>query len=367
MSRLTDRLVRLARGFSFLFAVLVIFVILVDFFSGRCTPRPEIVSAISDVSVSRLEEDVAALSRIGSRFEVVEKGAGIRLPPSMPPHLRRINQFLKPRGFAMASGTEREEKLDYLVDSLRSIGLECREHPFDSGRLGKGINLIAEVRGGVQPEKIIDVTAHYDAYPGSPGADDNHSAVAGVLEIARLVARKDTAPGKTIRFLFFDFEEWGLLGSRAAVESMMRGELERPEVCLNLEMIGYFSDEPGSQLTPIRIPFIFDPPRQGNTIVTVGNLRSYRFGRRLDGIFRAYVPGLPVFSVTRLGDFLGNASRSDHFSYWERGVPAMMLTDTADFRNPNYHKPTDVPASLDYDRMAMVVRGAAAFVLDWAY
>lgn len=367
MSRLTGAFLRFARGFSILLIGLALLVALVDFQAGRCTRRPEIVRAISGVNVSQLKEDVKALSRIGPRFDVVEKGSGIRLPLSMTPELRRINQFLKPQGFAMPSGVEREEKLRYLEESLGSIGLESREHTFDSGRLGMGINLISEVRGSRQPEKIIDVTAHYDAYPGSPGADDNHSAVAGVLEIARLVTREKTGPGKTIRFIFFDLEEWGLLGSRAAVDSMMRGKLESAEVCLNLEMIGYFSDEPGSQQTPIRIPFFFDPPRQGNTIVTVGNLRSYRFGRRLDGIIGAYVPELPVFSVTRLGDLFSNASRSDHFSYWERGLPAMMLTDTANFRNPNYHEPSDLPETLDYERMALAVQGAAAFVLDWAY
>lgn len=367
MSRLTGRLVVFAKRSFFVIAGLAIAFALVDYLAGRCTTRPDVARVISGVNTSQLKQDVEVLSRIGSRFDVVEKGSGIRLPLSMSPKLRRINQFLKPRGFAMSSGNARADKLEYLEDSLRTIGLECREHTFDSGRLGTGINLIAEVRGSESPEKIIDVTAHYDAYPGSPGADDNHSAVAGVLEIARLVTGEKTGPGKTIRFIFFDLEEWGLLGSRAAVDSMMKGELERPEVCLNLEMIGFFSDEPDSQLTPIRIPFFFDPPRQGNTIVTVGNLRSYRYGRRLDGVFGAYVPELPLFSVTRLGDLFSNASRSDHFSYWEKRMPAMMLTDTANFRNPNYHEPTDRPETLDYERMGLVVRGAAAFVLDWAY
>ncbi|MDF1751305.1 MAG: M20/M25/M40 family metallo-hydrolase [Verrucomicrobiales bacterium] len=337
----------------------------VDFGAGRCPLKSEISDAVSGVSRENLRRHVESLSAVGSRFKRVEKGAGIRADRSLPESIQQINRDLNPYGLALTGGKERDTKLTYLEDELRAIGLTPRRVTFETEKIGTGINLITTLTGKSRPEKIIDVTAHYDTVAGSPGADDNNSGVAGVLEIARILTKQDELE-KTVRFVFFDFEELGLVGSRAFVKSIDAGKHPRPELCLNLEMIGYFVDTPDSQQSPARIPILFEPPTVGNTIVTVGNFNTYRHGRRLDGTYRRYVPDLPVFSVSRWGDLLGNASRSDHYSYWEAEIPALMLTDTANFRNPHYHKPTDRPETLDFDRMKKVVQGAAAFVLDWA-
>jgi Zn-dependent M28 family amino/carboxypeptidase len=311
-----------------------------------------------------LEKHIRHLSEIGSRFQIVEKGPGIRPNPDETEELRAVNRKLKPLGLAYVTGKRQERKLQYLEGELTKLKIPSRRMEFETSRYGKGVNLIAEITGEKFPVQVLDITAHYDTYPNSPGADDNNSGVAGVLEIARIVKGRNGIE-RTVRLVFFDLEEQGLIGSRAYLERVKSGRIPRPVSCLNLEMIGYFSDLPGSQDTPSRIPVLFDPPRVGNTIVTVGNFRSYRWGRRLDGIFDGYAPDLPVFRISRWGDLMGNASRSDHYSYWEAGIPAVMLTDTANFRNPNYHKASDLPETVDFERIAKVTRGAAAYVLDW--
>ena len=195
---------------------------------------------------------------------------------------------------------------------------------------------------------------------GSPGADDNASGVAALLELARLLA--GTALPRTVRFVAFANEEAPFfygdeMGSNLyAARAHAQGE--RIEAMLSLETVGYFTDQPGSQRYPF--PFSLFYPDTGNFIGFVGNLSSRRLVRRVIGAFRVST-AFPSEGVAAPSGMEG-VHWSDHWSFWEAGYPAIMVTDTAPFRYPHYHTATDTPEQLDYTGLARVTGGLAEVV-----
>ena len=252
--------------------------------------------------------------------------------------------------------------LNYLQSELAGYGYDVRRESFDEQP--HDVNLLAQVAGCEQPESVIELGAHYDTVPGSAGADDNASAVAGLLEIARMYS--DLACGRTVRFCLFGAEESGLRGSHAHVDAIKRNENERVEGILVFEMIGYRTRQPRTQRTPIRIPLILSPPRVGDFICVVSNFRSRSLAARLHQAARRYVPDLRLFVVKRLGGVVKDGARSDHRPYWNDRRRGIMITDTANFRNPHYHKPSDLPETLDYEFIVQVTRATAAMLLEWS-
>lgn len=217
-------------------------------------------------------------------------------------------------------------------------------------------NIIVEVRGRVVPDEVLLVGAHVDAVPGSPGADDNGSGVAALLEAARVLRHMPLK--RTVRLAFFNLEETGLQGSRHHLRQWRR---ERPGERLigmvSLEMLGYYSDRPGSQRSPIPpIEGLFDPPTVGNFLGIATISRYGEFARAWARGMQAAEPTLPVVVADMFPipppDFL----RSDHAPFLLAGYPALMLTDTANFRNPHYHRPTDTVETLDRRRYMQAVR-----------
>jgi peptidase M28-like protein len=230
---------------------------------------------------------------------------------------------------------------DLVADELRSFGY--RVSLTDSCD-----NVVALPAEGVAPTLV---GAHYDSVPGTPGADDNASAVAVLLESARELAGQ--AP---VGFVAFNREEEGLLGSREFAEHLPANLPTRPERIHVLEMLGYCSREEGSQVSPL--PFkLPGMPTVGDFL---GVLADHRSRRLLDQVVRCGrgLPGGPrvvglkaLFGAQRC---LPNLERSDHAPFWAQGVPALMWTDTAEFRNANYHLPSDTPETLDYGFMASI-------------
>ncbi|MBL0922198.1 MAG: M20/M25/M40 family metallo-hydrolase [Phycisphaerales bacterium] len=228
-------------------------------------------------------------------------------------------------------------------------------------------NIYVELPGRVRPEEVIIVGAHFDAREDTPGADDNASGVAGVLELARTL--RDRPMERTVRLVFFNLEEVGLIGARehaAWTRERIDSGAEKVVGMVSVEMIGYFCDEPGCQKSPIpAIPGVFTPPDKGDSIVVVATQASAAFARALGAGMRASEPRMPVFMldfVPGRGETIPDVRRSDHAEFWDIGAPAVMLTDTSEFRNPNYHKPTDTIETLDLERMTQVVRGLAGAV-----
>jgi Zn-dependent M28 family amino/carboxypeptidase len=225
-------------------------------------------------------------------------------------------------------------------------------------------NLEATLQGSARADEIVVVGAHYDTAEGTPGADDNGSGVAGVLELARSFAGKPA--GRTIRFVFFGTEEppsfpTGAMGSRHYADRA-RARGDRIVAMLSIESIGYYSTEPGSQRYPFPLNLLY--PDVGDFIGFVSNLRSGPLVRRAIATFRRAVP-FPTQGAA-VPSWVPGVSWSDHWSFWQQGYQAIMITDTAPFRNPFYHTAGDTPDKLDYGRMARVVDGLQAVVSDLA-
>ena len=296
----------------------------------------------------------------------------IRVPPYSSPvsevraaHLMSHVEALTEIGPRPQGDVEQTERtLDYLEEQLISYGLQVQAHRLETRLYGEVVNLIATKRGTEEPERFIEIGAHYDTVANSPGADDNSSGVAGVLECARILAPLSLK--RSVRFCLFGAEEIDLIGSFLHVRSLGDRKDETVEGTFILEMIGYFTEAEDSQHAPIRIPLIAYLPHKGNFIAVVGNFSSGWLGNLYEDAADRYAPGLRYFSANRIGGFFADAARSDHFPYWQAERDAIMITDTANFRNKNYHKPTDTPDTLNPIFMERVTQAMVAAALMWA-
>ncbi len=216
-------------------------------------------------------------------------------------------------------------------------------------------NLEVERKGTRRPQEIVIVGAHYDSAPGSPGADDNGSGVAALLALAARFAR--AGPGRTIRFVAFVNEEppffhTDQMGSLVYAREL-KSRRERVVAMYSLESLGYFTDEPGSQHYPA--PFSLLYPSTGSFVGFVGNVGSMGLVRRAVKDFREVAK--VASEGAAIPGFVIGVGWSDQWSFWREGYPGLMVTDTAAFRNPNYHTSDDKPGTLDYDRLALAVIG----------
>lgn len=213
-------------------------------------------------------------------------------------------------------------------------------------------NLVAELRGTRRPEEIVVVAAHLDAY--FAGADDNSSGVAALLEIARLASEQRFT--RTLRFVAFDLEERGSIGSTRYVES---GLALGVVAVIVLECLGYADDTAGSQDSIPGLPL----GDVGDFLAVVGNENSVRLAQRVLAINQEW-DFMRLVGVIGGGDSIfpltSALTRSDNGPFWLHGIPALMFTDTADLRNPNYHKPSDTAATLDPHFLGNATRVAAA-------
>lgn len=255
--------------------------------------------------------------------------------------------------------SEIEAAADYIRDRFEEYGYKLEIQDFQSG--GKMVkNLAVELPGNDIPEDIIVVGAHYDSVHGSPGANDNGTGVAAVLELSRLL--KDEQLNRTVRLVAFANEEPPFFYSKEMGSQIYaarsREREERIIAMLSLETIGYYSDMPGSQHYPF--PFNLFYPNTANFIGFVGNLSSRKLVRRSVDAFRR-TTAFPSEGVAAPGWITG-IGWSDHLSFWQAGYRAIMVTDTALFRYAHYHSPTDTPDKIDYSRTARVVNGLSDVV-----
>lgn len=254
-----------------------------------------------------------------------------------------------------------EDAASLIESSLRSAGYQPVRQTFEAGSSVVS-NIEAELSGASSAHEIVIIGAHYDSVPGSPGADDNASGVAALLEIARRM--KATKPARTIRFVAFVNEEPPFfttpsMGSyQYAERSSARGE--NIVAMISLETIGYYSDEKRSQSYPAGLaPFY---PFTADFIAIVGNRKSRDLVNRTAQVFRE-ASDVPA-EAAALPELIPQIGWSDQWAFWQFGWPGIMITDTAPFRNPHYHRPSDTAGTLDYDRLARVVEGLTAVVPD---
>ena len=248
----------------------------------------------------------------------------------------------------------------YIEETFTRAGLATHSYPYRvEGRQVR--NLEAEIRGRNKPAEIILIGAHYDSLHGTVGANDNGSGVAVLLELATYFSNQK--PSRTLRFTAFVNEEppffkTSRMGSRVYVEQGLAPG-EKIAGMLSLETIGYYSSQPGSQKFPLPLLRFFYPNR-GDFLAMVGNWSSRRLLKRSLLAFRreAALPSEGIIAPR----WLPGIDWSDHWSFWEIGAPAIMLTDTAPYRYPHYHKSTDTADKLDYAAMARISRGLQAVI-----
>jgi len=242
----------------------------------------------------------------------------------------------------------------YIESELRSLGYAVVSQEFSAG--GRAYrNLEATLAGTTLRHEVVVLGAHYDTAEGALGADDNASGVAGVLELARRLAHDPQAC--TVRFVFFPNEEppsfaTGDMGSRHYAQAA-RARNDRIVAMLSIESIGYYDTGKGSQRYPFPLNLAY--PDVGDFIGFVSNLKSRAVLHRAIGAFRAHARFPTQGAATPA--WVPGVWWSDHWAFWREGYRAIMITDTAPYRNPFYHSPQDAPDKLDYDRMARVVDG----------
>jgi hypothetical protein len=287
-------------------------------------------------------------------------------PPPLRPKQLALRDALR-RDVALLAGDIGERNVfnptayaraaDAIEQSLRDAGYATSRQTFDvDGVLCA--NVIAELRR--TSDEIVIVGAHYDTIDGSPGADDNASGVAAMLALARAFA--NARPRRTLRFVAFANEEppyfrTSEMGSWLYARRC-REQNENLVAMLCLEAIGYFSDAPHSQEYPAMLEHVY--PDEASFIAFASNVGSRALLRRVIDTFRAHA-SVPSEGGA-LPEEVTGVAWSDQWAFWQFGYEAVMVTDTALFRNPTYHSDADTPETLDYDRFALVVDGLEAVV-----
>lgn len=235
----------------------------------------------------------------------------------------------------------------------QEIPFELQGYDHEGNRFN---NIVVSLDGDSRSEETIIIGAHYDTVSGTPGADDNASAVAVLLELCR--ALKDYRPERTLKLVFFVLEEppafmTPAMGSYVyAAQARERGE--NIVGMVSLEMVGYFNEAEGSQAYPVPgLNWLF--PDRGTFIGVVGNVSSRELTLAVAEALKAG-SGLPVEHLVAL-PFIPGIGSSDHGSFWKMGFRAVMVTDTAFYRNPNYHGEKDTIETLRFDKMSGLVRG----------
>jgi Zn-dependent M28 family amino/carboxypeptidase len=266
--------------------------------------------------------------------------------------VRTLCEDLSPRWYLEPGSMDRAA--NWIAERFRATDFEVTEQTFRIPE-GEFRNVIATLRGRAPEAGVVVIGAHYDAYGGLPGADDNASGVAVLLELARtLPARERDRTLILVAFAneeppFFTTEEMG----SCHFARRLADEGTDVDLAIALDLVGYFSEEPGSQGPRASLLRLYRPSR-GDFIAVVGDLGSSRPLRRVKRGMRA-ANALPVASF-RAPKIVSGVDWSDHYWFRRLGMPAVMVTDTAFLRNPNYHTRGDTPETLDYERMAGVVQ-----------
>ncbi len=292
--------------------------------------------------------------------------SGEASPERLEEHVRTLSEKMIPRDGDHIQNLDRAA--DYIRGHLEESGGRLTEQSYTikewnqrNQQVAKGPyrNVIASF-GPEAGERLI-IGAHYDADGPYPGADDNASGVAALLELARLL--KERPPSLRTDLVAYTLEEPPYFGQEemgsAVHAASLAKEGVRVRLMVSLEMLGYFSDEPGSQKYPVPIMKALYPSR-GNYLALIGRVGSLGRCWALKKRMREASP-LPVRILTA-PSFLPGVDFSDHRNFWRHGYPAVMLTDTSSYRNPHYHTPQDTADKLDYERMAQAAQGVLAII-----
>ncbi|MFC1766500.1 M28 family peptidase [Planctomycetota bacterium] len=312
-----------------------------------CTSSPEahIVQLVNQVESPKLRKHVSLLSDIGSRYRWATDDKGVSYWSTPDKEIQT-------------------KKLAYITACLESYGYKIGRAKFNAppNMGGSCINVFAMKMGKTHPDRYMELAAHYDTLE-TAGADDNCSGVAAVLEVARILSVVKTE--RSVRFCFFDLEEMGYQysGSRHHVALIERRELpgETFDGAIICDAIAFTAQK---QETPLRIPLLFNPPKTGDFVLVLGNQNSAGIASDFKKASRNYASQLSCFKTALIGSLLKDSTRGDHVSYWEQGLPAILITDTGPYRNPNYHKSSDTIDTLDFDFLTKTTKATVSTLLE---
>jgi Zn-dependent M28 family amino/carboxypeptidase len=280
-------------------------------------------------------------------------------PEKLLEHVSSLSSISPGRNFENPG--QLEKAATYIEAQLLSYGLNPENQTFlVEGKVFRNI----VVRFGKKEGKLLVIGAHYDTCGEQPGADDNASGVAGLLEISALLAKLPQQELAPVELVFYTLEEppnfrTSNMGSYVHAASLAAKGIKIRGM-ISLEMIGYFTEEKGSQKFPLRVLKLFYPSR-GNFIAFVGKTGQGHFVRRAKRKMRGPCP-VSICTINAPSKIPG-IDFSDHLNYWKFGYKAMMITDTSFYRNFEYHKNGDTPERLDYKKMAGVVEGVIQYIL----
>ena len=268
-------------------------------------------------------------------------------------------RFLSAENHPRTATPENKEKtIAYITKAITTAGLQPIRDEFDVVfHDGTFANIHALKKG--KTDKRIIVGAHYDALPSSPGADDNASAVSVLVELAYLL-KEVPEMNFDVELVAYDIEEWGLWGSQHHAKELKNQKVD--VVCMIcMDMVGYFSDEEGSQEYPVNgMESVYST--KGDFLAMVGRPKDRTMAMAAKKAFQEAVPlRIEPFFVPPVIEFL--FTNSDHAPFWQQKYPALFFTDTAHFRNGNYHRRTDTWNTLDYDRLTLVPVGLYHVIL----
>jgi hypothetical protein len=304
-------------------------------------------------------------------FAMVMPGRSHRGPlPALGPEREKLAERLRADVAALVgergdrsqrSAGTLERAREVIEGSLRESGFAVTRLPYASDGVTVS-NLEAVLAGGAKAREVVVIGAHYDTAAGGPGADDNASGVASMLALARALSASKRAPARTIRFVAFVNEEppyfWNEAMGSLVYAKACKARGDAIVAMLSLETLGFYRDEPGSQKYPPIVSLFY--PDRADFVAFVGNLGSRGVVHDAIRTFREREP-FPSEGAA-LPSFVTGVGWSDQWSFWQCGYPGVMVTDTAPFRNPNYHQPGDKPETLDYSRLARVTEGLVAVV-----
>ncbi|MDL1956639.1 MAG: M20/M25/M40 family metallo-hydrolase [Candidatus Desulfofervidus auxilii] len=283
-----------------------------------------------------------------------------KIKQSLWHHLYKLAEEIGERSIYKYS--KLKETANYIISCFKELDYQVETQQYDF--MGKILtNIIAMPRCLI---KNYIICAHYDSVAGSPGADDNASGIAVILELARLIREIDLKE-VPVKFIAFTAEEPPLFGTHYmgsyVYAERAKANKEKIDGVICLEMVGYFTNKEKSQKFPFPLQF-FGYPRIGNFIAVIGNRRSKELVEKIVSAFKLN-PALPVESLTVPGNgyILYPVRLSDHANFWDKGYKAIMLTDTAFYRNPNYHTKYDKLETLNLDMMTELVKSLMYFIL----
>ena len=280
-------------------------------------------------------------------------------------HIRRLAVVRHP----VAAPAALDQAAGYLAEIFASLGYTMSEHRFEDG--GRPFSNLIATRTGIRyPEQRVIVLAHYDTVSTSPGADDNASGVALLLELATVLAARQFE--KSVQFIGVNLEENALdcdagTGTRgsSALARFAREQSWEIEGVVVLESVAY-AGESVPQKVPAGIPL--QVPEIGDFIAVIGNEASRGMVRDFGQAIERHRIPLPFLQlvVPGNGEMLPDTRRSDHAPFWDNGYPAIMVTDTTNFRNPHYHQPSDTPETLNLPFAAQVCKASLALLMELA-